>query len=145
MTDSSDFVTYVITHLSPLGAVQTRPIFGGVGILVEHRLVGVVLHDLLYLYTDEHSRLDYLAHGMGPLRPYPNAFNLTTDQYQCPEEIVRDPAKLEEWARRALQASVTSARTKQLAGIERSRKAKAAKRKSAGDQSKQDKGDGEDA
>lgn len=132
MTVSSDFVTYVTTQLSRLGTVQSRPIFGGVGILVEHRLVGVILDDVLYLYTDEHSRPDYTAYGMGPLRPYPNAFNLTTDQYQCPDEIVHSPDKLQEWAQRALEASVASARAKQLAGIERSRKAKAAKRKSSG-------------
>lgn len=129
MTVSSDFVTYVTAQLSALGTVDTCAIFGGVGILVEHRLVGVILDDLLYLYTDERSRSDYTSHGMGPLRPYPNAFNLTTDQYQCPDEVVRDPRQLSEWGKRALEASITSARAKQLAGIERSRKAKSAKRK----------------
>ncbi|MET0988972.1 MAG: TfoX/Sxy family protein [Steroidobacteraceae bacterium] len=136
MIVSSDFVTYVTTQLSRLGMVQTRPIFGGVGILVEHRLVGVILDDVLYLYTDEYSRPDYTAYGMGPLRPYPNAFDLTTDQYQCPDEIVRSPDKLQDWAQRALEASIASARAKQLAGIERSRKAKAAKRKTSGGQGK---------
>lgn len=140
MTVSSDFVTYVTAQLSVLGTVQTRSIFGGVGILVENRLVGVVLDDLLYLYTDEHNRSDYTSYGMGPLRPYPNAFNLTTDQYQCPPEIVNDPQKLQDWGRRALGASIASARAKQLAGIERSRKAKAAKRKLQGGRGKEDTG-----
>lgn len=136
MTASSDFVSYVTAQLSALGAVQTRSIFGGTGVLVENRLVGVILQDQLYLYTDEHNRPDYTAFGMGPLRPYPNAFDLTTDQYQCPDEIVRSPERLRDWAQRALEASIASARAKQLAGIERSRKAKAAKRKSAGNHGK---------
>jgi DNA transformation protein len=131
MTVSSDFVAYVAAQMSGLGTIQTRSIFGGVGILVENRLVAVILDDKLYLYTDENNRPDYTAYGKGPLRPYPNAFNLTTDQYECPEIIVRNPEELRRWAARALQASIASARAKQLAGIERSRRAKAAKRKSA--------------
>jgi DNA transformation protein and related proteins len=129
MTDPSDFLAYVTEQLSVLGHIHTRSLFGGVGILVDNRLVAVILNGLLYLHTDEHNRSDYTVHGMGPLRPYPNAFDLTTDQYQVPGDIVGNPDELKTWARRALEASINSARAKQLAGIERSRKAKASKKK----------------
>jgi DNA transformation protein len=129
MASTSDLVAYVSAQMSGLGTLQTCSIFGGVGIQVENRLVAIVIGDRVYLHTDERNRPDYTSRGMGPLRPYPNAFNLTTDQYECPPEILRDAEQLQEWARRALQASIASARAKQLAGIERSRKMKAAKRK----------------
>lgn len=129
MAISSDLVAYVSAQMTSLGTLQTCSIFGGVGIQVENRLVAVVIGDRVYLHTDESNRSDYTSRGMGPLRPYPNAFDLTTDQYECPQEIVRDAAQLQQWAQRALHASIASARAKQLAGIERSRKMKAAKRK----------------
>ncbi len=128
MVIQSELVAYVTAELKALGSVQTCPIFGGVGVQIENRLVAVIMGQQVYLHTDEHNRPDYTSRGMGPLRPYSNAFDLTTDQYECPDEIVRDPAQLRLWAQRALQASIASARAKQLAGIERSRKAKAAKR-----------------
>jgi DNA transformation protein and related proteins len=130
MTVSSDFLSYVTGQLACLGEIHTRSLFGGMGILVENRLVAVILDDQLYLHTDENNRSDYTARGMGPFRPYPNAFNLTTDQYQVPADIVNTPEQLQQWGRRALQASIASARAKQLAGIERSRKAKSNKKKS---------------
>lgn len=128
MLIQADLVAYVTAELKPLGVVQTCPIFGGVGIQIDNRLVAVIIGQRVYLHTDESNRPDYTSRGMGPLKPYPNAFNLTTDQYECPDDIVRDPEELRRWAARALQASIASARAKQLAGIERSRKAKAAKR-----------------
>jgi DNA transformation protein len=136
MAMSSDLVAYVKAQLVGLGTVHTCSIFGGVGIQVDNRLVAVVMGDLVYLHTDESNRPDYTSRGMGPLRPYPNAFNLTTDQYQTPAEIVGDPVQLRAWAHRALEASINSARAKQLAGIERSRKAKAAKRQARSEEAK---------
>lgn len=136
MVISSDLVAYVKSQLVGLGTVQTCSIFGGVGIQIDNRLVAVVMGEHVYLHTDEGNRPDYLARGMGPLRPYPNAFNLTTDQYQCPADIVHDAEQLRAWAQRALQASIAAARAKQLAGIERSRKAKAAKRQAKLDDKK---------
>jgi DNA transformation protein len=136
MVVSPDLVAYVKSHLAGLGAVQTCPIFGGVGIQVDNRLVAVVMGDRVYLHTDAGNRADYVERGMGPLRPYPNAFNLTTDQFECPADVVNDPQQLQVWAHRALHASIASARAKQLAGIERSRKAKAAKRQAKLDEKK---------
>jgi hypothetical protein len=48
-----------------------------------------------------------------------------------PDDIVNDPEQLKVWGQRALVAAVQAAKAKQLAGIERSRHAKQAKRKLA--------------
>jgi len=72
----------------------------------------------------------YLSRGCRQFKPYPNAFDLTTDHHQVPAEIVSDPLTLKEWGQRALHAAIEAAKAKQLAGIERSREAKRAKKKS---------------
>lgn len=130
MTAASEFLAHITEQLRCLGDLTTRAIFGGVGIMIDNRLIGVVLNEVLYLYTDERNRPDYLARGMGPFRPYPNAFDLTTDQYEVPRDIVQNAQTLQEWGRRALDASIASARVKQMAGIERARKAKTRRRES---------------
>jgi hypothetical protein len=66
---------------------------------------------------------------MQQFKPYPNAFDLTTDHHQVPHDILQDPDQLRLWGQRALTAAVEAARAKQLAGIERSRHDKQSKKK----------------
>ena len=66
---------------------------------------------------------------MPQFKPYPNAFDLTTDHHQVPPEIVDDPAQLKHWGEQALAAAIEAAKVKQLAGIERSRHMKQARKK----------------
>jgi hypothetical protein len=66
---------------------------------------------------------------MPQFKPYPNAFDLTTDHHKVPSDVLADNEQLRLWGERALRAAVEAAKAKQLAGIERSRHAKQAKRK----------------
>ncbi len=43
---------------------------------------------------------------MAQFKPYPNAFDLTTDHHRVPQEIVSDPGLLKEWGERALKAAI---------------------------------------
>jgi DNA transformation protein len=129
MRVKSDLASYVAEQLAFLGRISSRGIFGGVGIFLEERLLGIVMEDKLYLHTDKSNLDDYASRGMPQFKPYPNAFDLTTDHHQVPPEIVQDPEQLRAWSQRALTAAIEAARAKQLAGIERSRHMKQAKRK----------------
>jgi DNA transformation protein and related proteins len=121
---------YVTEQLSFLGRISARSIFGATGIFIEERLLGIVVDDeTLYLHTGPSNREDYVALGMPQFKPYPNAFDLTTDHHRVPAEVLSDELRLKEWGERALRAAVEAAKAKQLAGIERSRHAKQAKRK----------------
>lgn len=133
MRNKSSLASYVAEQLAFLGPISQRSIFGAVGIFIEDRLLGIVAGDLLYLHTGPSNRDEYLSRGCRQFKPYPNAFDLTTDHHQVPEDVVNNAEELRQWAERALQASVEAARRKQLAGIERSRHAKQAKKKSRGD------------
>lgn len=125
----SSLAGYVTQELAFLGKISNRSIFGGVGIFMDERLLGIVHNEVLYLHTGPTNRDDYLARGMAQFKPYPNAFDLTTDHHRVPEDIVADTDQLKLWGERALRAAIDAARSKQLAGIERSRHAKQAKKK----------------
>lgn len=134
MRNKSSLASYVTEQLAFLGPISNRAIFGAVGIFIDERLLGIVADDVLYLHTGPVNRNDYLARGCRQFKPYPNAFDLTTDHHQVPEDVVNDVAELKVWGERALHAAVEAARIKQLAGIERSRHAKQAKRKQKKDE-----------
>jgi TfoX/Sxy family transcriptional regulator of competence genes len=128
MRNKSSLASYVIEQLSFLGRISSRAIFGATGIFIEERLLGIVVdEETLYLHTGPTNRDDYLSRGMPQFKPYPNAFDLTTDHHKVPGEVLSDCEQLREWGERALRAAVEAAKAKQLAGIERSRHAKQAK------------------
>ena len=130
MRMKSSLAGYVTGELAFLGRISNRGIFGAVGIFIDERLLGIVANEVLYLHTGPVNREEYLTRGMAQFKPYPNAFDLTTDHHEVPVDVVRDPQQLKVWGERALRAAVDAARAKQLAGIERSRHAKQAKTKS---------------
>lgn len=129
MRVKSSLASYVAEQLSSLGRISSRAIFGGVGVFIDDRLLGIVMGDKVYLHTDKSNLDDYVARGMQQFKPYPNAFDLTTDHHEVPSEVVNDAEQLKIWGARALNAAIEAARAKQLAGIERSRHLKQAKKK----------------
>src|SRR5512138_1813899 len=131
MRAKSSLAGYVTEHLAFLGRISNRAIFGGVGIFLDERLLGIVLEERLYLHTDKSNLGDYLSRGMEQFKPYPNAFDLTTDHHRVPQEIIDDPAQLKEWGRRSLVSAIEAAKAKQLAGIERARSEKRKKKEAA--------------
>jgi len=125
MRTKSSFARYVAEQLSFLGRVSSRSIFGATGIFLDERLLGIVVDErTLYLHTGPTNRGDYESRGMPQFKPYPNAFDLTTDHHRVPDEVLADVTLLHEWAERALKAAIEAAKAKQLAGIERSRQAR---------------------
>jgi DNA transformation protein len=129
MRVKSELANYVEETLAFLGRISTKSIFGGIGIFVDERLLGIVMEDNLYLHTDASNLRAYHDRGMPQFKPYPNAFDLTTDHHQVPAEIVDDPVQLKQWGEHALAAAIEAAKVKQLAGIERSRHMKQARKK----------------
>ncbi|HJY36683.1 MAG TPA: TfoX/Sxy family protein [Steroidobacteraceae bacterium] len=129
MRVKSELANYVEEQLAFLGRISTKSIFGGIGIFVDERLLGIVMDEKVYLHTDASNLRAYQDRGMPQFKPYPNAFDLTTDHHQVPAEIVDDPVLLKQWGEQALAAAIEAAKVKQLAGIERSRHMKQARKK----------------
>jgi DNA transformation protein len=129
MQDNTSLANYVVEHLAFLGRISSRGIFGGVGVFVDDRLLAIVINGSLYLHTGGSNLDDYVSRGMPQFKPYPNAFDLTTDHHQAPPEVVQNPELLKAWGERALTAAIEAAKAKKLAGITRSRHMKQAKKK----------------
>ena len=129
MQDNTSLANYVVEQLAFLGRISSRGIFGGVGVFVDERLLAIVINGSLYLHTGESNLDDYVSRGMPQFKPYPNAFDLTTDHHQAPPEVVQNPELLKVWGERALTAAIEAAKAKKLAGIARSRHMKQAKKK----------------
>jgi TfoX/Sxy family transcriptional regulator of competence genes len=125
MRTKSSLANYVTEQLAFLGRISSRSIFGATGIFIEERLLGIIVDDdTFYLHTGPTNREDYLSRGMPQFKPYPNAFDLTTDHHRVPHDVLKDETQLRDWGERALRAAIEAAKAKQLAGIERSRQAK---------------------
>lgn len=131
MLTKDTLARHVTEQLAFLGRIASRSIFGAIGIFIDDRLLGIVVNETLFLHTGATNRDDYLSRGMPQFKPYPNAFDLTTDHHQVPPDVLADEVQLKQWGERALKAAIEAAKAKQLAGIERSRHAKQAKRKKA--------------
>jgi len=129
MRIKSSLANHVCEQLGFLGRVTSRSIFGGTGIFCQERLLAIVIGERVYLHTDKSNLADYESRGMPQFKPYPNAFDLTTDHHQVPQDVLEDDELLKQWGQRALTAAIESARSKQLAGIERSRRMKQARRR----------------
>ena len=60
MRVKSSLASYVAEQLASLGRISSRAIFGGVGIFVDERLLGIVMDEKLYLHTDKSNLDDYV-------------------------------------------------------------------------------------
>jgi DNA transformation protein len=85
-------------RLGKLGEITSRAMFGGHGLYWRGTIFGIVFQDRLYLKVDDRSRDDYLARGMGPLRP--NDRQTLTAYYGVPPEIFADRDELLSWGKR---------------------------------------------
>jgi DNA transformation protein len=96
----------VLGHLSGLGEITARPMFGGHGIYWRETIFGIVHRDRFYFKVDERSKADYLSRGMGPFRP--NERQTLKSYYEVPPEVLADPEVLLSWAREAIRAGHAS-------------------------------------
>ena len=75
-------------------------------------MLGIVIDDAVYLHTGEANLRRLLSRGMPQFKPYPNAFDLTTDHHRVPADVVEDPAQFKVWGERALTAAIEAAKAK---------------------------------
>ena len=69
MMERKDFDGRALDRLSELGAITSRPLFGGHGIYWNDVILGIRYRGRLSLEVDEESKGEYVARGIGPFRP----------------------------------------------------------------------------
>jgi DNA transformation protein len=109
MAVSRDFLAFVLEQLREAGAIESRRMFGGVGLYLGEVFFALIMDDTLYLRVDEDSRPEYTARGMRAFRPYANRPGLSRRYYEVPADVLEDSSQLGVWARRALAAATRGA------------------------------------
>lgn len=110
MPNSRDFIEHVLELARP-AKPSARPMFGGHGIYVDGRIVGLVVQDVLYLKTDEESRARFVAEGLEPFTFTKRKTGVVevTSYYRPPEEALESADAMREWLRLAQGAALRTA------------------------------------
>ena len=112
MPRRSEFITYLLEQLAPLGEVRARAMFGGYGIYLGERMFALVAEDTLYLKVDDGNRAEFEARGLLPFRYEMRGERKQMDYWQPPTEALDDREMLCEWARKGCEAAERAAAKK---------------------------------
>jgi DNA transformation protein and related proteins len=94
----------VVDALSPLGPVDARAMFGGVGVFVEGAMVGLVADGVLHLKADDSNRAAFARAGL-PAFTYQGARGTVRLSFHRAPEPIDDWDVLGPFARGALAAA----------------------------------------
>jgi len=101
MPVSDDYLAYVVDQLTCLGRVESKRMFGGVGIYFKDLFFAIIADDCLYFKVDDSNRPDYEAAGMEPFRPFEDK-TATMSYYEVPIDVLENRDRLRDWAQKAL-------------------------------------------
>ncbi len=110
MAFSAEFRARAEEGLSASVPIQTRAMFGGVGIYSNGLFFALIDEDRLYFKVDDSNRADFEAHGMGPFVPWPGAAPM--GYWELPPGVLEDPAERAVWIDRALAVAETAKKRK---------------------------------
>jgi DNA transformation protein and related proteins len=97
------FVSAVVDDLTVLGEVRQRAYFGGVGLVHDGRQGAFIMGNSLYLATNCHRRPAMQASGSQPFDYMTKTGpRIVEAYYDTPPEVLANPDRLTEWARRAM-------------------------------------------
>ena len=102
MADAS-FNEFVREQLAGLPGIEFRRMFGGHGIYQREVFFGILHGARLYFKTDDATRPDYEAAGMGKFQP--NANQSLSAYFEVPAAVLEDAWQLCAWAARAAKVS----------------------------------------
>lgn len=96
MAVSEDFLNYIIDQLSEFGPVDTKRMFGGVGIFKEGLMFAKIGGDTFRLKVDETNKKQFEDRGMKPFVA-PNK-KKGMPYWEVPLKVLEDKSTLAEWA-----------------------------------------------
>lgn len=102
---SSDFVTYVLDMLAPLGPVASGRMFGGHNLSLAGITFAIIIGDVLFLKTDLENRPAFESLGLQPFSYQKKDGKVTSTSYFTAPDCLDDWDALEPFARGALAAA----------------------------------------
>lgn len=99
MAEPSQFVTNVLTIMTPLGDVQPKRMFGGWGLFLEGNMFALINKgEELFLKADDENKDTFIAEGAGTHGKMP--------YYAAPADALDSWDKMQDWAEGAVAASL---------------------------------------
>lgn len=102
MAVSASFRAFVIEQLEPLAQIQTKAMFGGVGLYGDGLFFALLDDDRLYFKVDEDTRPGLEALGSGPFLPFGDPAKPMRGYYEVPGDLLEDAEGLAPFVRNAL-------------------------------------------
>ena len=102
-----NYSDYVLDLLRPLGHVEARRLFGGLGLYFERAIFGFLDEGVLYFKTDANTQSDYESLGSEPFRVTMRGKTVEMAYWRVPEDVVEDSDTLLSFARKALAVAKT--------------------------------------
>jgi DNA transformation protein and related proteins len=108
------------------GPVDVRRMFGGAGIFVDGRMIGLVSRDVIYLKADAETIPAFEREGLAPFSyATKNGEHKLTSYWRMPDGLYDDPEELARWAHTAHAAALRVADRNRSTGKAGGRRAKA--------------------
>jgi DNA transformation protein and related proteins len=104
MKQKPAFVQFIEEAFLPLEP-RCKAMFGGWGVYVENRMIGLVANDVLYLKTDAHNRQMFLDAHLEPFVFQTEQKTVQMSYYRAPEDLLEDWEGIFPWVMGALQAA----------------------------------------
>lgn len=102
MPKQSEYLTYLLELLAPLGQITSRSMFGGYGIYRDGVMFALVAYETLYFKVTADNQADYEQAGSQPFTYSKKDGKATVMSYwEVPTDLLEDQDQLLEWARKA--------------------------------------------
>lgn len=102
MPVSPNYKSFVLEQLARvLPGVQSRAMFGGVGIYSGQLFFALIDNDTLFFKVDDETRPRYAQRGMPPFRPFGDGGEVMA-YHEVPAEVLEDLDALTEWSAQAV-------------------------------------------
>lgn len=112
MSASDGFLALQRDLLSDLGHVTAKRMFSGAGVYIDGVIFALVIDDVLYLKTDDHSRAAFEAEGLEPFSFLKQGKRISTSYWRAPERLLDDADEMRAWAGDALAVARKAAMAK---------------------------------
>jgi len=106
---TSEYVSYIIGLMQPLGPVRAKRMFGAHGISLDGLTFAIIADDVLYLKTDPVNENDFTERNLPAFSYSRKGKTVTLSYYQAPEEALEDADTMHVWASKAFAAAMRPA------------------------------------
>lgn len=101
MASSIDYLDFILDQLSNWKAINTKRMFGCIGLYADGLMFGVISKELVYFKVNASSKNNYLKLESKPLKLFKNN-SIVASFYEVPIQILEDSSQFIIWAEESL-------------------------------------------